>query len=186
MKSHLWTTSAGDGCIKLQLLHVVSVCIQPCFMGYCWLLPHLYWPWCIPLSPSIDLLLAMTPDLLSSFLLCVNFNWQSHVLQSLRSTHNSCHFLEVQLFRAAFGTALTDFNFASTYGKLTIFLFAAWAGAAGQGVIAGLVLCSVVLATVYSSTELMQARLQSLWPRDLADALCSLILILGLLLHGLI
>ncbi len=47
-------------------------------------------------------------------------------------------------------------NFASTYGKLAIFIFAAWAGADNQGVIAGLVLCSVVLGTVYSGAELMQ------------------------------
>ena len=58
---------------------------------------------------------------------------------------------------AAFGTALTDVNFAATYAKLAIFVFAALAGEEGRGVIAGLVLCSVVLGTVWSGAELMQA-----------------------------
>ena len=61
----------------------------------------------------------------------------------------------------AFGTGLTDVNVAATYAKLATFLFAAWAGAGDQGVIAGLVLCSVVFGSVWSGAELMQASHQS-------------------------
>lgn len=67
----------------------------------------------------------------------------------------------------AFGAGLTDVNVAATYAKLATFLFAAWAGASDQGVIAGLVLCSIVFGTVWSGAELMQAsHWASSWLRE--------------------
>lgn len=51
---------------------------------------------------------------------------------------------------------LTDWNMASLYGKLAIFIFAAWAGLEAGGVIAGLAVCGVVFASVSSASDLMQ------------------------------
>ena len=53
-------------------------------------------------------------------------------------------------------TQLTDWNMASLYGKLAIFIFAAWAGLDAGGVIAGLAVCGVVFASVSSASDLMQ------------------------------
>ncbi|KAK9868357.1 hypothetical protein WJX84_007164 [Apatococcus fuscideae] len=68
-----------------------------------------------------------------------------------------CYFVAPPLSIAnAFSTALTDQNFASTYGKLAIFLFAAWSGPSNNGIIVGNVICNVVMACIHSGTELMQ------------------------------
>lgn len=45
---------------------------------------------------------------------------------------------------------------SSMYGKLCIFIFAAWAGTANGGVIAGLGMCGVVLAGTSQASTLMQ------------------------------
>lgn len=42
------------------------------------------------------------------------------------------------------------------YGKLCIFIFAAWAGVAGGGCIAGLGMCGVILAATSQAASLMQ------------------------------
>lgn len=44
------------------------------------------------------------------------------------------------------------------YGQFAIFIFAAWAGTSGGGVIAGLAVCGVVVAAVSQAAVLMQAR----------------------------
>ncbi|PRW60807.1 putative metal-nicotianamine transporter YSL6 [Chlorella sorokiniana] len=59
-------------------------------------------------------------------------------------------------FANAYGAGLTDWNMASLYGKLAIFIFAAWAGLEAGGVIAGLAVCGVVFASVSSASDLMQ------------------------------
>ena len=46
------------------------------------------------------------------------------------------------------------------YGKLCIFIFAAWAGTNGQGAIAGLGICGVVLSATSQAASLMQVTLQ--------------------------
>lgn len=46
----------------------------------------------------------------------------------------------------------------SVYGQFAIFIFAAWAGTSGGGVIAGLAVCGVVVAAVSQAAVLMQAR----------------------------
>lgn len=58
-------------------------------------------------------------------------------------------------FCNAYGTGLTDWNLASTYGKLGLFIFSAWAGAQG-GVLVGLVSCGVMMIVVACSADLMQ------------------------------
>lgn len=45
---------------------------------------------------------------------------------------------------------------ASLYGKLAIFLFAAWAGLDAGGVITGLAVCGVMFASVGAASDLMQ------------------------------
>ena len=56
----------------------------------------------------------------------------------------------------SYGAGLTDQDNSSMYGKLCIFIFAAWAGTANQGVIAGLGMCGVVLAATSQAASLMQ------------------------------
>ncbi|KAI5066981.1 hypothetical protein GOP47_0017509 [Adiantum capillus-veneris] len=58
-------------------------------------------------------------------------------------------------FCNAYGCGLTDWNLASTYGKLGLFVFSAWAGANG-GVLVGLVSCGVMMVIVSCSADLMQ------------------------------
>lgn len=58
-------------------------------------------------------------------------------------------------FCNAYGCGLTDWSLASTYGKLGLFIFSAWAGANG-GVIVGLVSCGVMMIVVACSADLMQ------------------------------
>ncbi|EFN55181.1 hypothetical protein CHLNCDRAFT_57961 [Chlorella variabilis] len=59
-------------------------------------------------------------------------------------------------FANAYGAGLTDWNMASLYGKLAIFLFAAWAGLDAGGVITGLAVCGVMFASVGAASDLMQ------------------------------
>ncbi|XP_020523829.1 probable metal-nicotianamine transporter YSL12 [Amborella trichopoda] len=58
-------------------------------------------------------------------------------------------------FCNAYGCGLTDWSLASTYGKLGIFVFSAWAGQDG-GVLAGLALCGVMMIIVQTAADLMQ------------------------------
>lgn len=58
-------------------------------------------------------------------------------------------------FCNAYGCGLTDWSLASTYGKLGLFIFSAWAGSHG-GVLVGLVACGVMMVIVACSADLMQ------------------------------
>lgn len=57
-------------------------------------------------------------------------------------------------FCNAYGTGLTDMNMAYNYGKVVLFIVAAWAGN-DSGVVAGLVACGVIKSAVYMSADLM-------------------------------
>ncbi|KAJ3682292.1 hypothetical protein LUZ60_014865 [Juncus effusus] len=59
-------------------------------------------------------------------------------------------------FCNAYGAGLTDWNLASTYGKLFIFIIGAWAGGSHGGVMAGLASCGVMMSIVSTSSDLMQ------------------------------
>ena len=59
-------------------------------------------------------------------------------------------------FCNAYGSGLTDWSLASTYGKLAIFIIGAWAGAAHGGVLAGLAACGVMMNIVSTASDLMQ------------------------------
>ncbi|URD78212.1 OPT oligopeptide transporter protein [Musa troglodytarum] len=65
-------------------------------------------------------------------------------------------FAPLLAFCNAYGCGLTDWNTASTYGKLAIFVFGAWAGAHHGGVIAGLAACGVMMSVVATASDLMQ------------------------------
>jgi OPT family oligopeptide transporter len=57
-------------------------------------------------------------------------------------------------FSNAYGTGLTDMNMSYNYGKIALFIFAAWGGK-DNGVIAGLVGCEIVKQLVQVSADLM-------------------------------
>ncbi|XP_044967356.1 probable metal-nicotianamine transporter YSL16 [Hordeum vulgare subsp. vulgare] len=57
-------------------------------------------------------------------------------------------------FCNAYGTGLTDMNMGYNYGKVALFVFAAWAGK-DNGVVAGLVTCGLVKQLVLVSADLM-------------------------------
>ncbi|KAF6999127.1 hypothetical protein CFC21_015196 [Triticum aestivum] len=57
-------------------------------------------------------------------------------------------------FCNSYGTGLTDWNLASTYGKIGLFIFASWVGQHG-GVIAGLAACGVMMSIVSTAGDLM-------------------------------
>ncbi|KAK9925646.1 hypothetical protein M0R45_022917 [Rubus argutus] len=59
-------------------------------------------------------------------------------------------------FCNAYGTGLTDWSLASTYGKVAIFLIGAWAGSSRGGVIAGLAACGVMMNIVSTASDLTQ------------------------------
>ncbi|KAK9831441.1 hypothetical protein WJX81_005019 [Elliptochloris bilobata] len=55
----------------------------------------------------------------------------------------------------AYGAGVTDWDQASLFGKLGIFAFAAWGGAQGGGVIAGLAVCGILLTVTSAAAGLM-------------------------------
>lgn len=61
----------------------------------------------------------------------------------------------VLAFCNSYGAGLTDWSLASTYGKLGLFIFAAWAGTHG-GVLVGLAVCGVMMSIVSTASDLMQ------------------------------
>ncbi|URD81396.1 OPT oligopeptide transporter protein [Musa troglodytarum] len=63
----------------------------------------------------------------------------------------------VLAFCNAYGCGLTDWNTASTYGKLAIFIFGAWAGASHGGVLAGLAACGVITSIAATAAVIMQS-----------------------------
>jgi len=58
-------------------------------------------------------------------------------------------------FCNSYGTGLTDWSLASTYGKIGLFMFASIVGTNG-GVIAGLAACGVMMSIVSTAADLMQ------------------------------
>ncbi|KAG6656679.1 probable metal-nicotianamine transporter YSL6 isoform X1 [Carya illinoinensis] len=58
-------------------------------------------------------------------------------------------------FCNSYGTGLTDWNLASTYGKIGLFIFASLVGTDG-GVVAGLAACGVMMSIVSTAADLMQ------------------------------
>ncbi|CAN6249429.1 unnamed protein product [Urochloa humidicola] len=62
----------------------------------------------------------------------------------------------VLAFCNAYGMGLTDWSLASTYGKLAIFVFGAWAGEAHSGVLVGLAACGIMMSIVSTAADLMQ------------------------------
>lgn len=61
----------------------------------------------------------------------------------------------VLAFCNAYGCGLTDWSLASTYGKLALFVFGAWAGTQG-GVLVGLAMCGVMMSIVAVAADLIQ------------------------------
>ncbi|KAK9113417.1 hypothetical protein Syun_020214 [Stephania yunnanensis] len=58
-------------------------------------------------------------------------------------------------FCNSYGTGLTDWSLTSTYGKISLFIFASAVGSNG-GVIAGLAACAVMMSIVSTAADLMQ------------------------------
>jgi hypothetical protein len=56
----------------------------------------------------------------------------------------------------AYGAGLTDQDNGANYATLALFLFAAWAGSAGNGIIAGCALMGVVMVCAVTASVLMQ------------------------------
>ncbi|AQK44936.1 Probable metal-nicotianamine transporter YSL11 [Zea mays] len=65
-------------------------------------------------------------------------------------------FAPILAFCNAYGSGLTDWSLASTYGKLAIFVIGAWAGASHGGVLVGLAACGVMMSIVGTASDLMQ------------------------------
>ncbi|XP_073365620.1 probable metal-nicotianamine transporter YSL6 isoform X1 [Aegilops tauschii subsp. strangulata] len=63
-------------------------------------------------------------------------------------------FAPLLAFCNSYGTGLIDWNLASTYGKIGVFIFASWVGRHG-GVIAGLAACGVMMPIVSTAGDLM-------------------------------
>ncbi|KAH6799343.1 YELLOW STRIPE like 7 [Perilla frutescens var. frutescens] len=59
-------------------------------------------------------------------------------------------------FCNAYGSGLTDWSMANTYGKLAIFVIGSWAGASHGGVLAGLAACGVMMNIVSAASDLTQ------------------------------
>ncbi|CAI9766709.1 unnamed protein product [Fraxinus pennsylvanica] len=58
-------------------------------------------------------------------------------------------------FCNSYGTGLTDWSLASTYGKIGLFIIASLVGSSG-GVLAGLAACGVMMSIVSTAADLMQ------------------------------
>lgn len=77
-------------------------------------------------------------------------------------------FAPILAFCNAYGSGLTDWSLASTYGKLAIFVIGAWAGASHGGVLVGLAACGVMMSIVETASDLMQ----DLWLHQPGDRHC--------------
>lgn len=64
-------------------------------------------------------------------------------------------FAPVLAFCNAYGAGLTDQNLAYNYGKVALFVFAAWAGEDHGGVLVSLALCGTVKSLVQTAADLM-------------------------------
>ncbi|XP_051113446.1 probable metal-nicotianamine transporter YSL7 [Andrographis paniculata] len=65
-------------------------------------------------------------------------------------------FAPVLAFCNSYGCGITDFNLASMYAKLAIFVISSWAGASNNGVLAGLAMGGVMMNIVAVTSSLMQ------------------------------
>ncbi|MCL7046753.1 hypothetical protein MKW94_015950 [Papaver nudicaule] len=65
-------------------------------------------------------------------------------------------FAPILAFCNSYGTGLTDWSLASSYGKIAIFVFGAWVGLDKGGIIAGLAACGIMLSIVSTASDLMQ------------------------------
>ncbi|KAL8109300.1 putative metal-nicotianamine transporter YSL7 isoform X2 [Apium graveolens] len=81
-----------------------------------------------------------------------------HIFPHLKWYHAAVIYIfaPVLAFCNSYGTGLTDWSLASTYGKLAIFTIGAWAGASHGGVLAGLAACGVMMNIVSTASDLMQ------------------------------
>nr|GMC65965.1 probable metal-nicotianamine transporter YSL7 [Ipomoea batatas] len=81
-----------------------------------------------------------------------------HIFHQLKWYHVLVMYIFAPLlaFCNAYGTGLTDWSLASTYGKLAIFIIGAWAGASHGGVLAGLAACGVMMNIVSTASDLTQ------------------------------
>uniref|UniRef100_A0A804MAU1 Metal-nicotianamine transporter YSL7 n=1 Tax=Zea mays TaxID=4577 RepID=A0A804MAU1_MAIZE len=68
----------------------------------------------------------------------------------------ACVVAPVLAFCNAYGSGLTDWSLASTYDKLAIFVFGAWAGLSHGGVLVGLATYGVMMSIVSTTSDLMQ------------------------------
>ncbi|MCL7047225.1 hypothetical protein MKW94_023834 [Papaver nudicaule] len=62
----------------------------------------------------------------------------------------------VLAFCNSYGCGLSDWSFASHYGKLAIFIFGSWVGLNNGGIIAGLAACGITMGIVSTASDLMQ------------------------------
>ncbi|XP_030458335.2 probable metal-nicotianamine transporter YSL7 [Syzygium oleosum] len=60
-------------------------------------------------------------------------------------------------FCQAYSNGLTDMSITSNLGKLTIFIFASWAGKAQGSVLVGLAACGVIMNSVEIASDLMES-----------------------------
>nr|CAD1840828.1 unnamed protein product [Ananas comosus var. bracteatus] len=81
-----------------------------------------------------------------------------HIFPQLKAYHIIVAYAVAPLlaFCNSYGCGLTDWSLASSYGKLAIFIFGAWVGASGGGVVAGLAACGVMMGIVSTASDLMQ------------------------------
>ena len=94
-----------------------------------------------------------------------------HLLQWYYVAVGFC-FVPFMAVANSYGAGLTDQDNSSMYGKLCIFIFAAWAGTANQGVIAGLGMCGVILSATSQAASLMQVRLIDPLGASLIEPVC--------------
>ncbi|EFJ06229.1 hypothetical protein SELMODRAFT_269976 [Selaginella moellendorffii] len=80
------------------------------------------------------------------------------IIPALRWYHVLVCYLVAPVFGFcnAYGTGLTDWNLASSYGKMGLFVFGAWVGSSGGGVMAGLGACGLVMSIASTAADLMQ------------------------------
>lgn len=81
-----------------------------------------------------------------------------HIFPQLEWYYIACMyvFAPALAFCNAYGSGLTDWSLASTYGKLAIFIIGAWAGGSNGGILAGLAACGVMMNIVSTASDLMQ------------------------------
>ncbi|XP_074312348.1 putative metal-nicotianamine transporter YSL7 [Silene latifolia] len=81
-----------------------------------------------------------------------------HIFHQLKWYHVLVMYIFAPMlaFCNAYGSGLTDWSLASTYGKLAIFIIGGWAGASQGGIVAGLAACGVMMNIVSTASDLSQ------------------------------